>query len=237
MPVSRRMRTRVKELLSSQDWGAARRELTALPPMRLANVLFAYILSGDPRIKWRAVQAMGDTVARLAEEDMESARTIMRRFIWSLNDESGGIGWGASECIGEVCAVHPALAGEFGHILVSFICEHGYHLEFEPLLRGALWGICRAAGAGVTQVADAAQYIAAYLESDDAEVRALAARASGLLFALNTIPLIKSLLSDHEPVSFYENDEIITRTVADEAAAALRVLSNETAPHLRAACS
>jgi hypothetical protein len=45
---------------------------------------------------------MGEVMAHLADKDMESARVIMRRLMWSLNDESGGIGWGAPEAMGEI---------------------------------------------------------------------------------------------------------------------------------------
>ena len=47
-------------------------------------------------IKWHAVSALGAIVAALAEKEMESARIIMRRLMWSLNDESGSIGSGSS---------------------------------------------------------------------------------------------------------------------------------------------
>ena len=55
---------------------------------------------------------MGAVVAHLAEKDMESARVVMRRLMCSLNDESGGIGWGAPEAMGEIIASHEGLASE-----------------------------------------------------------------------------------------------------------------------------
>ena len=38
---------------------------------------------------------MGLLAADLAGQDMEEARELMRRLMWSLNDESGSSGWGA----------------------------------------------------------------------------------------------------------------------------------------------
>ncbi|MFA6901185.1 MAG: DVU0298 family protein, partial [Desulfurivibrionaceae bacterium] len=68
--------------------------LAGYPPKKLLNPLFSGICNASEKTKWNAVSAMGMTVARLADQDMEAARIVMRRFMWSLNDESGGIGWG-----------------------------------------------------------------------------------------------------------------------------------------------
>ena len=54
---------------------------------------------------------MGAVVANLAEKDMESARVVMRRLMWSLNDESGDIGWSRPEAMGEIIASHGDLQG------------------------------------------------------------------------------------------------------------------------------
>src|SRR5690554_2588053 len=113
-PPEKFSRRQIMALLRAADLAALRR----LPPGRLLNPLFSGICSNDEQLKWRAVAAMGQTVARLADQDLEAARVVMRRFMWSLNDESGGIGWGAPEAMAEVLAAHAGLADEYGHILV-----------------------------------------------------------------------------------------------------------------------
>ena len=60
---------------------------------------------------------MGASLARLADADMEAARIVMRRLLWSLNDESGGIGWGAPESMAEAMCRHQGLALEYAHML------------------------------------------------------------------------------------------------------------------------
>ena len=82
-------------------------------------LLFSFLCHHDQKIKWRAVTAMGMVISNLAEKEMESARVIMRRLMWSLNDESGGIGWGAPEAMAEIIACHQGLAEEYTHILIS----------------------------------------------------------------------------------------------------------------------
>jgi len=57
---------------------------------------------------------MGRVVSSLAEKDMESARVVMRRLMWNLNEESGGIGWGCPEAMGETMARSAPLAWNTG---------------------------------------------------------------------------------------------------------------------------
>ena len=61
---------------------------------------------------------MGEVVSKIAENDLEFARIIMRRPMLNLNDESGGIGWGAPEAMGEIMARSEKLAEEYHKILI-----------------------------------------------------------------------------------------------------------------------
>jgi hypothetical protein len=145
------------------------------------NPLFSCLCSTEPQIKWRAVTALGAVVANLAQDDMESARVVMRRLIWNLNDESGGIGWGVPETMGEVMARHEGLAREYVNILVSYIREDGNFLEYEPLQQGVLWGLGRLAQTSPELLQDAGAHLHPFLSSEDATLRGLAAWILGLL--------------------------------------------------------
>jgi len=101
-------------------------------------------------VRWHAVSVFGTTVDRMAGQDLESARIVMRRFLWSLNDESGGIGWGAPEAMAEIMYHCRPLAEEHLHMLVSYMREDGPEafqdgnfIELPMLQRGLLWGIGR----------------------------------------------------------------------------------------------
>ena len=56
---------------------------------------------------------MGALGSRMGQKNMEKARIVMRRIMWNLNDESGGIGWGSPEAMGEILCQSPELALEF----------------------------------------------------------------------------------------------------------------------------
>ena len=141
----RALKHRMRDILLDDDFERAMAGLTALPPRRAVNPLFSFFCSATPLLRWRAISGMGVVVSRLAVTQMESARVVMRRLMWSLNDESGGIGWGAPEALGEITARHALLAGEYAHILVSYICPDGNFLEHPVLQRGLLWGLGRLA--------------------------------------------------------------------------------------------
>ena len=74
--------------------GKGLKAILELPARQVVNPLFSFLYNTDELLKWKAVTALGAVVSNLASHDMESARIVMRRLIWNLNDESGGIGWG-----------------------------------------------------------------------------------------------------------------------------------------------
>lgn len=118
------------------------------PAQKLISPLFSALFSIREEEHWHAVTCMGHVVDELADEHLESARVVMRRLMWSLNDESGGIGWGAPEAMGEIMARNQGLAQEYCRILISFILPRSgpdNFLEYTPLRVGAYWGIARMA--------------------------------------------------------------------------------------------
>jgi len=177
------LRRRVRELLGSRDLEQVLKELRKIHPSKAVNPLISVFYDSDPELRSKAISAFGQVVADLANEDMESARVVMRRLMWMLNDESGGIGWGAPEAMAEAMACHPRLAEEYVRILLSYIREDGNFLEYGPLRRGALWGIGRLAQVYPEMLIEleAAKYIRPYLEDDDEPSRELSALALRML--------------------------------------------------------
>ena len=145
LPGIRALTRQVNDWLQSPSLEQALAAVAKIPPEKALKPLFSCLCSCDQEVKWHAVSAMGRTVATLAGQEMETARVVMRRFMWMLNDESGGIGWGVPEAMAEVLACHGALAAEYTHILVSFMREDGFYLELPALQRGLLWGVARLA--------------------------------------------------------------------------------------------
>ena len=211
----RELKQKVLDLIRAEDFKQALQALTSFPARRVINSLFALLCSMEPQVRWRAVTAVGAVVANLAREDMESARVIMRRMIWNLNDESGGIGWGMPEAMGEVMARHEGLAREYVTILVSYSREDGNFLEHEPLQQGVLWGLGRLAQTSPELLQNAGAHLHPFLASENATLRGLAAWTIGLLAAGQDDPGLEVLKSDDTEVALYLNGTERTYLVSE----------------------
>ena len=218
------MRDLKKELLTflqSENFFENRYDLCKHPGRKIVNPIFSFFLHPDEIVRWHAITAMGTVVACLADRDMESARVVLRRLMWSLNDESGGIGWGAPEAIGEIIAIHEGLSKEYASVLISYIWEEGNYLEYEMLQRGALWGVGRAASARPGCMKDAVPHLALFLTSPDATIRGLSARALGFLDPESAEKELKQLLSDTARITLYEEGKLKKPSVKELAQEAL----------------
>lgn len=199
-------------------------EIARYPGRRIANALIACFYDPKPLIRWRAIAALGRVTAGLARENMESARVVMRRLMWTLNDESGGIGWGAPEAMGEIMVMSPPLAGEFSHILRSYIRDDENFLEHEALQEGVIWGIGRLAERRPECLPDTAGHLVSFLFSPNPAHRGYAAWALGNLG--ENIPGLLSALSaltaDSAAIDFFEDFQLKRMTVGGLASAAVQ---------------
>ncbi|MCU0539740.1 MAG: hypothetical protein MUF46_07615 [Desulfobacterales bacterium] len=223
-PSSRELKQRVIGVLRSDDLDAALSEIMHLPARRVVNPLFSLFCDRDPLLRWRAVTAMGAVAAALAAREPESARVIMRRLMWNLNEESGGIGWGCPEAMGESLARSALLAAEYGCILISYLWPRGNFLEFSAIQPGVLWGVGRLGYARPGVMGDCAARINPFLTADDAPRRGLAAWAAGALGNAESIALLERLSGDAEGVDFYRAGRLNRVAVGELARAALDLL-------------
>ncbi len=139
----RNFKKEVLEFLEQTDFENNLLEIHKFEAKKLVNVLFPFLCSTDKRLKERTVIAMGEVVSKIAEDDIESTRIIMRRLMLNLNDESGGIGWGAPIAMGEIMARSEKMAEEYHKILISYTPGGGNYLDFEELQKDVIAGIKR----------------------------------------------------------------------------------------------
>ncbi|HEX9909888.1 MAG TPA: hypothetical protein VGA86_03305 [Desulfatiglandales bacterium] len=218
----RSLKKKLFDLLNQGDLEKALVEIGRLPPRQIINPLLSFLQSGEEKIKWGAVKAMGVVVSQLAERDLEAARVIMRRLMWNLNDESGGIGWGSPEAMGEILATHSGLAREYAHILLSYAREDGNYLEHEALQRGLLWGIGRLSEKRPELVRGAAASLLPYLASQDGVIRGLSARIMGLLQIKEAQLELRKLTGDESELFILLQNNLTVLRVKDLAEEALR---------------
>jgi hypothetical protein len=220
----RHLKRRLEPLLREAAPEVLVAAVMALPLRQAVNPLISFLYHPEPIVRWRAVSAFGAVAAALAESEPEGARVVMRRLMWQLNDESGGIGWGAPEAMGEAMACSSRLAGEYHAILVSYVRLDGNFLEHPILQRGVLWALGRLAEIRPDLVQHAGPALNPFLRSVDAHHRGLAARAAGLIGTRSLVSEIERLRGDPEAIDLYGDWHLASVAVADLAAEALRRL-------------
>ncbi len=171
----RQIKQDIAGLLAADDFQQSLEIICSYGLKKAVSPLIALFNSREELQRWRAVSGLGYVTARLADQELESARVVVRRLMWMLNDESGGIGWGAPEAMGDLTARHPVLADEYAGILVSYANVGGNYLEHPVLQRGLLWGLARLAHARPSMTASATESLSPFLFSADPIHRGLAA--------------------------------------------------------------
>jgi len=218
---NRAIKKEILKLLRGKHFEDAVDGIRRYPPKQVIGPLFS-LFFGDDIVFWRAVSAMGIVVSEMANSDaVESSRVVLRRMMWQLNDESGGIGWGCPEAMGDIMARNRQLADEYHRILISYVMRNGNFLEHPVLQRGLLWGIGRLTHARPDLVGYAALHLTPFLASVDPVHRGLAAWALVPIADTHTKALIKPLADDNASLSIYIDDNIVDCTVADLAKRAL----------------
>ena len=209
----RDLKEKLSILFSKKAPDEAISAICRMPLRKVVNALFPYFYSKDPLHFWLAITAMGAVVSLLAEENMESARVVMRRLMWNLNEESGGIGWGSAEAMGEIMARNSRMADEYACILISYINPCGNFIDHPELQKGILWGLGRLAQDRPDRAAAASEFLIPFLSSPDPFLRGLAVWTASALPGNATKPLLIRLSSDNEMISLFVNGRICGRTI------------------------
>jgi hypothetical protein len=209
------MRGDIQRLVEGRDWGV----LLALADSdrKVLSRILPLTYQPDGLLRWQAVEALGLAAGRVADRDAEFVRGIIRRLIWSLNDESGGIGWSAPEAIGEILANRPKLFAEYAPIVISLFDN----LEEDYFHSGIIWAISRIAQVAPELMLDAYEPVLAFLGDADPHVRGLAARCLGYLGIQQAAPRLEQLTSDGGQLLLYADGKLNPTTVGSLAREAI----------------
>lgn len=206
----------MRDYLLDQDFKKGLDEISRIEGKKAVSPLFSFFYDGNEIVRWRSITAMGVVLSKLVQSNnKEAARIVMRRMIWNLNDESGGIGWGSPEAMGEAMARSPLIADEYHRILLSYIMPEGNFIELEALQQGVLWGIARLAHARPQMVQGSAALLYPYLDSGDPVRIGLAAWTAGLYDCPETNEKIEELKSNKTKIRVYKGCEIDHVTIGD----------------------
>ncbi|HGY11477.1 MAG TPA: hypothetical protein ENK36_03850 [Desulfobacterales bacterium] len=217
-PHGRKTKQKVGKILLESHRKTAMELLGQIPGEQLVGHLFSHFYHTDELIKFRSIAAMGVLGERMGKSNMEKARIVLRRIMWNLNDESGGIGWGSPEAMGEILYQSPKLALEFKSILFSYLNPDGNYIEHEALQRGVLWGIGTYLLSSPRDLDEKTKEILwGYLYSLDPVKRGYAVRAlmNARCFDFSRVP--ESLMKDTHQIDIFTGWNFMTTRISDMA--------------------
>jgi hypothetical protein len=209
----------VNALLLQQDYA----RLLSLCKMdrRFWKALQSKMYDTDENVRWPAIEA----VARLLQEwwqdgHEERVREFVRRLIWSVTDESGGIGWSAPQTIARIIVLIPSLVDPYGSIMIS-------RALVEPVLvESGLWCIGCLAGLAKGAVDSFQDMVLDVFNSDDPQTLGVAAWAMGEVSFAPALPFLKLLKDRMESVRIYIGGHFQEKTLGRWAEDAISRISH-----------
>jgi hypothetical protein len=150
-------------------------EVLSLQHSYVLRLLMRYLYQPEKDSKfWNTLIALGRVVKRLDSNKPGTALELVRRYFWSINDESGGNPWNASFAIGSIMAQCPKSCGHFNWMLSGL-------LDDANLREGALWGLLELAKTAPELVLPLRERIQPYLDDETANIKSLALQLDVLL--------------------------------------------------------
>jgi len=202
------LRGEVRVLLERGEYAPAVESAAA--DRRVVRALVSLLYDPDELLRWQAVSALG----HLAGTHPELAQPLVTRLYWSLNDETGGIGWMSAPALGEIGRRAPQLLRDCVRPLVHYLDE-------PFLLAGALWAIGRLAPAYPAETREVVPEVALRCSSADPAVRAHAAFALGAVGDVRARRALGDLADDERLARLYEGGQLVTKQVREWAGEAL----------------
>ncbi len=207
------LKEKLKDALMKADFEAVAR--LALDSKKVLSILISFTYDKEDLLCWRAIEATGKAAGVLVEESPSAVRNIVQRLIWSVSEESGGIGWSAPEMLGEIVRNSPQVFADIPPIILSF------HEE-ENFLKGVLWAMGRIAESGTDNVKGCSDLCLKSLDHHDPLVRGLAVYTGSRLGSQEITEKIKDMIYDEGRFTIYENHNLVEKTVGDAAKMALQ---------------
>lgn len=213
-----RIKTTLRGLLEHGQFKAIAQ--LAVERRRVLGILVSLTYDPDPRISWRAVEALGTAAQRVAEDDPDYVREHLRRLYWLISEESGGICWHAPEAMAEIVRHNPTLFADYIPIVV-FLIESMAEEDLDHFKAGTLWAIGRLGSLVGEHIDGVREAVTAALDDPDPHIRGTAAWCLGKLGQRSILADRADVLSDEAPITFYETASIERTSVGELARRAL----------------
>jgi hypothetical protein len=181
---------------------------------------------------WRAILAIGLAARGMMATDIDFLRETCRKLIWSLSDESGGIGWSAPEILGEIASADPKRFKDFIPLVASV-----YEIEEDVFRGGVLYALGRIAETAPELAAPYQKIIIASFSDKDPIVRVRGLELVGLFWSYGKrsgvwgreygdriVTAVQNLRTDKGEAWIYRGDGFNSVVVGEEAGNCLEKL-------------
>ncbi len=216
----------IKSLLEKKDFDGVV-ELAA-HERGVLKYLRSLLYSEDDLLHWRAAEAFG----RIAEHpdimSREKVNTTITRLLVSLEDKSGGTGWGSMEAIGAMVAARPDEFGKAIPKMFSYIWDG-------RIRKGLLWSVRRIGKERPDLLKDKIFHVVGLLRNPSNTTRGYAAWALGVIgdsdvrvlegLVVDVKETLEGLLRDDSRIRIYDDGELQERTISQIAKEALAALN------------
>ncbi len=195
------------------------------------SLLIRMAYDKESLVGWRAIKAVGRVAKALVGTENEFLRITIRKLLWSLSDESGGIGWAAPELLGEIVSSDPEGFAD----IIPLIAEV-YDIEEDTFRPGVVYALVRIAEYSPELVANYHKVIIRSLVEKDPLMRIYALDLISQLWTIacrnnlwtkefqnKVISIINNLQNDSGVAWIYKNSSFIDVQVGDSA----RILENK----------
>lgn len=177
---------------------------------RTLNALLKFTYDKGSLETWRAIQAMGMAAKALLEKDYDFLRETTRRLIWSVTEESGGIGWSAPEMLGEIISADPDGFSDLIPVVASLYEEE----IFRP---GVMYALSEIAGKTPESVVPHLRLVMEALVDENPTLRVYALDIVRRLGLREAERAVKDMRNSKDEVVVYEAGDFVKTSVGDRA--------------------
>ena len=220
----------VCDLLDRNDFGTV--VSLARNDRKTVSLLVRLAYDKETLVGWRAIEAIGLAAREMISADLDFLRETCRKLIWSLSDESGGIGWSAPEILGEIVSADPKRFKDFIPLIASV-----YEIEEDVFRGGVLFALGRIAEHAPELAAPYQKIIISSLADTDPIVKVRGLELVGLLWSYGKrsavwsreygdriSAAVKNLNMDKGEAWIYRGDSFTSVVVGEEASICLNKL-------------
>jgi hypothetical protein len=213
----------VCDLLERNDIGGV--ASIAKKDRKIVSLLVRHAYDKETLVGWRAIEAIGLAARGIIASDRDFLRETCRKLIWSLSDESGGIGWSAPEILGEIASADPKRFKDFIPLIASV-----YEIEEDVFRGGVLFALGKIAESAPELAAPYQKIIILSLTDKDPIVKVRGLELVGLLWSYSKrsavwgreygdriIASVQNLRMDKGEAWLYRGDSFTSVVVEEEA--------------------